>query len=168
MNIQIKNKISLLSLWIKASYLYFNNSIIERYNLLNPKIQIFSLYIQDERVHVLMKNLFVDTEEKLHSLLLISKSKVLTGQWTHIALSYHAHSGRVDMYINGIIEESRYAKNEKDIWILSHQKKAAISIAKKFFGCLDENSYHKEFHSSSIILTSKIFKSTLHYAHKYE
>ena len=133
-----------ISFWLKPAHFSWKNVIFQKQALtdsfkhgLNKGIQIF---IQNRRLQFQALNLFSDTQDRRHSIRMVSRTRLQTGNWYHFSLSYRAADGKLIMFINGKEEVVRYAESNSGVWRagFSRLDRSPLLVAKSYYGLLDE------------------------------
>lgn len=94
-----------IEMWLKPGHYYNKNLLFEKSSLetglREGRRKSLEIYIQRERVHVRLENLFADETGADHTLELVSRAKIPLQRWTHLTFSYRVSRNRLAMYLNG-------------------------------------------------------------------
>ncbi|MCB1175709.1 MAG: LamG domain-containing protein [Leptospiraceae bacterium] len=129
-----------IEMWCKPVFYNRHNSLLARYAWPDGKKTGYELYIQDSQLHFIFTNLLRDHQHRLHSLSVHSPNRLGVKKWHHVAVSYDALRGQIQLYINGQLEVSEAMGNESGPYLLDKSMitTAHIRIAENYSGYLDD------------------------------
>ncbi len=129
-----------IEMWIRPIYFYRKNVIFRKMSMLGGERRGLEITIEDDRLVVDAHKLFEDAGGRLHSVRLVSRSGIRTGQWWHVSLTFEAARGRLRLYINGEEERVSLAKDASGVWRLRFHPldRSPFLIGESYAGSLDE------------------------------
>ncbi len=87
-------------------------------------------------------NVFVNSDEKEKEILLTGRSTLIPNTWSHHCLVYNEDDGSMEYYINGLVEDSKYAtdtlSSSPSVYRLFLGVPADIAVCPKFNGLIDD------------------------------
>ncbi|MDH5654825.1 MAG: LamG domain-containing protein [Spirochaetia bacterium] len=148
-----------IEMWIKPYHFYEKNEIFRKISLLDGKKIGLNILIERERLICNFSSLFTDLTGKRHNFVLKSRSRIKINRWTHIAVSFHASSGKVSLLINDKEESAEFARfghstGEMSFHPLDH---SPIVIGEVYSGIIDEFRISNQSRSESFNPNASIY-----------
>ena len=119
-------------------FLLEKNVILQKTFYSSSKIKSLEILIINNKLKIIFKNLFVDSNGVMHDITLESLEKI-SNNWQHVLISYQSSNSKLSLFINGKIQETVYAKSEDNIWGLYFETydNSPLKLASKFIGKFD-------------------------------
>jgi hypothetical protein len=126
--------------WLHPLFLYRKNEIYKRIGLHEGLRRGIDLYIENGVLNCDFLNLLHDTAGEVYTYRLSSRSRIKTDEWVHLAVSYEASTGRLNLLINGKEERVLHAKDGGQIFeMYFHPKdRSPMLIGSTYSGILDD------------------------------
>ena len=125
---------------LKPIFLHNKSILLEKITRKNGEKSGIEIGIQRGYVFVNLMRLFEGLNGEKFSLKIQSSNLIQLKRWQHFAISYHAASGRIALYLNGKEESIRFAKSKDGLWKFKFPlfEPSYLKLASLYIGFIDD------------------------------